>query len=183
MRPVLWLLLMILLAMTTGCGSSDEQLRAWQQQQVETLQRQAEQNTATARALVEADARSRQELLAVQRELQTERTQVGRQRDALETERQSLANQRHRDPIIAAALHGLGTVALAALPLVACLLLLRNTSGADSAGELENLLILNLAGEERQLLFDLLLPISPAQRGAPALNDPAGAAGTQISRS
>ncbi len=88
----------ILLLTIPGCLNSDPQLTAWQEQQVEHIEQQAAQNTAAAKALVEADAQARQDLTALQHDLQTERAEVGRQRDALEVERKTLAAERQRTP-------------------------------------------------------------------------------------
>ena len=169
MRLILMLLLAGLLMTTIGCAGDDPQSRAWQQQQVEHLQQQAEHNTATAKALVEADAQARQQLVALERDVQAERAEVGRQRDSIETERKSLADERQRAPLIAATVHGLGTIVLAALPLVVCWLLLRNSPATNDSEELEKLLILNLAGEERTLSGAYQLPAPLADRCTPAL--------------
>jgi hypothetical protein len=72
----------------------------------EADQRQAEQNheiaqqnheiAAATKHLVEADAKARQELVAMERGLQAERATVGQQRDQLEVERRQLASARQR---------------------------------------------------------------------------------------
>ena len=145
-----------------GCENDEEQLRAWQQQQVEHLGRQSEQNAAAAKALVEADANARRELVLLERDLQAERAEIGRQRDALEGERKVLALERQRAPMIAAALQGLGTTALAALPLVLCWLLLRNANGGAGSEDLENLLILNLTSKQSPLLLGYQPAVNPS---------------------
>ncbi len=141
----------ILLLTIPGCLKNDPQLTAWQEQQVEHAQQQAAENTAAARALVEADAQARQDLTALQHDLQTERAKVGRQRDSLEIERKHLAAERQRAPIIAAAIQRVGFLAVAALPLLLCWLLLRAPYGDPSATELEELLILGFADETSPL--------------------------------
>ena len=57
----------ILLCVVVGCAEKDRQLNAWQQQQVDHTQHQAEQNTLAAKALVEADAQARRDLTESQR--------------------------------------------------------------------------------------------------------------------
>jgi ABC-type transport system involved in cytochrome bd biosynthesis fused ATPase/permease subunit len=156
----------ILLLTIPGCLNSDPQLTAWQEQQVEHIEQQAAQNTAAAKALVEADAQARQDLTALQHDLQTERAEVGRQRDALEVERKTLAAERQRAPIIAVAIQRVGFLALAALPLLLCWLLLRAPHGDQSTTELEELLILGFADEVSPLspsggLFAALPPPVP----------------------
>lgn len=98
------------------------------------LERQAEQNRQMAdlqqevaegtRQLVEADARSREEMVALQRDLQADQAAVGQQRDQLEGERKELAAKRRLDPIVAAAITNVGLLAVCALPLVLCWYLL-----------------------------------------------------------
>src|SRR5262245_23479203 len=109
MRLILTLFLVILLMITIGCDNDNSQQLAWQREQVEHLQRQAEHNTATAKVLVEADAKARRELLAQQSQLQSQQAEVGRQRDRLETERKALASERQRAPVFAALVHSAGT--------------------------------------------------------------------------
>ncbi len=92
------------------------------------LDRQAEQNRQMAelhrqvadgsRELVAADAKAREDLAALQREVQTERAETGRQRDELEKERRSLAAERRQAPIIAAAITSVGLVLACLLPLL-----------------------------------------------------------------
>ena len=156
----------ILTLATLGCrGADEEQLRHWQQAQVDQLNRQAQENSAAAQALVTADARAREEMIALERDLQAERSENSRQRDLLEDERKTLAQQRQRAPLIAAALHSVGIVSICALPLIVCWLLLRNLPGDIAGNELEDLLILNLAQQS-----DLIPPshqlASPAEVSA-----------------
>ena len=162
MRRTLTPILAIMILMIAGCENDEAQLRAWQQQQVEYLGKQSEQNAAAAKALVEADANARRELALLERDLQAERAEIGRQRDTLEAERRSLALERQRTPMIAAAVQGLGTMALAALPLMLCWLLLRNAGGGTGSEELENLLILNLTSKQSPLLLEYRPEVNPS---------------------
>ena len=98
------------------------------------LERQAEQNRQMAdlqkevaegtRQLVEADARAREEMVALQRDLRADQAAIGQQRDQLEGERKELAAKRRLDPIVAAAITNTGLLAVCALPLVLCWYLL-----------------------------------------------------------
>ena len=155
----------------SGCLETDPQLTAWQRQRVQHAEQQAAQSTAAAKALVEADARARQELAALERDLQTERAEVGRQRDVLEVERKDLATERQRAPIIAAAIQRVGLLVLAAMPLLICWLLLRGPHLEREATELEEILVMELAAEASPLLpaNDLLSP--PSQPAPKALKD------------
>ena len=154
MHRIKIVLFTILTLTILGCGSSDEQqLRHWQQGQVDQLNRQAQENSAAAQALVAADARAREELIALERDLQTERSENAIQRDLLEDERKTLANERQRAPLIAATVHSAGIVLLCALPLVLCWLLLKNLRNDIDTDDLEDLLILDLTQQS-----DFLLP-------------------------
>jgi len=124
---------MLMLA-AIGCGSSnygDKRIAEMAQQQ---LQRQEEQNRRLAemhrevaegaRRLVEADAAAREEMIGLHREVQAERSEIGKQRDVLEQDRRDLAAKRRMDPIIAAAITDTGLLLACLLPLVVCLFLL-----------------------------------------------------------
>jgi hypothetical protein len=125
----------VLLAMTlllqTGCQTESERLAALSQ---EHTRRQAEQSlkmaelqeqvTAGSRALVEADAKARSEIIGLQRDIQSERAAIGQQRDRLEAERKQLADERHTVPIIAEAITKIGLLLACLLPLLVCIRLL-----------------------------------------------------------
>lgn len=125
----------ILLAMTlllqTGCQTESERIAALSQ---EHTRRQAEQSlkmaelqdqlTAGSRALVEADAKARGEIIGLQRDIQSERATIGLQRDQLEAERKQLADERHTAPIIAEAITKIGLLLACLLPLLVCIRLL-----------------------------------------------------------
>jgi len=82
-----------------GCDENENKRLA--EMAEKQLERQAEQNRQTselqrevaagARQLVEADAKAREEMVTLQRAAQAERSEIGRQRDALEDERRDLA--------------------------------------------------------------------------------------------
>lgn len=125
----------VLLAMTlllqTGCQTESERLAVLSQ---EHTRRQAEQSlkmaelqeqvTAGSRALVEADAKARSEIIGLQRDIQSERAAIGQQRDQLEAERKQLADERHTAPIIAEAITKIGLLLACLLPLLVCIRLL-----------------------------------------------------------
>ena len=151
-------MLLVLVVTMTGC-SDDERLtrmaeeharrQAAQSQQMAELQGQVAQG---AKELVEADARARQETIALQRDIQTERAEVGQQRDQLEEDRRDLAAQRRADPIIAAAVTQVGIVVACILPLVLCwYLLVREQSQPDDATVTE-VLIEDLTAERPMFL-------------------------------
>jgi predicted PurR-regulated permease PerM len=138
---ILRLLIPLAVALVAGCDNDDR------------FAQLASQTAETAKRLVEADAKSRQELTALQRDLQAEQTNIGRQRDQLESERRTIAGQRHRDPIIAAVLTDLGLVLACLVPLVVCLYLLRTDHCQPTANaELAELLTQEIVSETPVLL-------------------------------
>lgn len=142
--------LMLLAMALTGCDK-DEQLRKWQQQQVEQLQQQARENAEAARELVKADAQARQEVAVIHRDLQSERIEIGQQRDALEADRKEVATARQRVPLMAAAFQGGAVLLTCALGLGVCGWLLSGLSKPNTDSELEDLLVLEVGGEPTPL--------------------------------
>ena len=116
-----------MLALITGCKEDDQLQRS--------LQRQAEQIVGASRQLVEADAKARGELIELQQNLQegvqTERKSLDRQHEEIEAERQVIARQRHRDPLIAAAIVNTGVLLACIAPLLLAFWVLRSSWGQD----------------------------------------------------
>ena len=73
----------------SGCDDKERQLRTWQQEQVTELQRQSQENTAAARALVEADAASRRQFVELEQGVQTERRELSEQYVAVDADRKA----------------------------------------------------------------------------------------------
>lgn len=176
-RPILLLTLIL-----TGCSSSDDRLVELGEQscerQAEQNQTIAEQSRAfaeTTRRFVEAEVETRGELSRIQQDLverdaqcrlelaalhketqaamQVERQSVDRQREGLEAERRQLANERHRAPIVAAAVSQVGMILACLLPLGLCgylLYVMRHSSEADAA--VTELLIEEIVAEEPRFL-------------------------------
>jgi hypothetical protein len=106
---------------------------------LEAEQRARQEVIALQQDLVDRDAQCRQELTALQRETQaavsSERQEAARQRDLLEAERKQLADQRHRAPIVAAAIAQVGLLLACLAPLVLCgwlIYSLRNSENDDT---------------------------------------------------
>src|SRR5262245_41572820 len=113
--------LMIVAWTIAGCSPSDERLVELAQQSVETQRQQnqamAQQSAAVvkeshelaiaAKELVTQDAKARQEIIAAGKD-------IDRQREVLDAERRSIANQRYWEPV-------LGDAIQAAAALLACL--------------------------------------------------------------
>jgi hypothetical protein len=140
-----------------------------QARQNETIARQSQavveesrRLAETAKTLVEKDAEARRELVSAQRELQKELAQqqasVNAERDRLEEERRQLAQQRGRDPILAAAIqYGIGLLACL-LPLLVCVFVLyRMTADNTDQMAMGELLVTELTADRPLVLPGPLL--------------------------
>jgi hypothetical protein len=170
------------LVIASGC-EEDERLarmakdaterQAQQNQEVVRLNREVAEGY---KRLVEADAQARQETIALQKELvardaegrkqlnalaqktqeaaQQERATLDLGKQTLEDERRQIATQRHRDPLIAAAISALGVTLACLLPLVIAIYALRLARQRDPGdGDLAELLTYELARGEPTFLF------------------------------
>ena len=159
-KQTLLITLTLILLTSIGCNS-DENARV-AELATQQLERQADQNrrmselqqevASGSRELVEADARSRQEMVTLQREMQTERSEIGHQRDQLEAERREIADSRIRDPIIAAAITRVAFVVVSLLPLLICWLLLQQKVEPADKNEITELLLDDLVSAEPRLV-------------------------------
>jgi len=161
-----------MLGVVGGCGRSpDERLADFAQQSMAEQRKQndriADQSQAvveeshqlaeTAKELVAHDAEARRELIAAQQELTTQLNdqqsaiQTGHQQ--LEQDRREIAEQRHRDPIVAAVIQDFGLAIACLLPLLVAVLVIRqmHSQEPDHAAIVE-LLTLELTSEEPRLL-------------------------------
>jgi hypothetical protein len=85
--------------------------------------------------------------------LQQNQADVGRQRDQLENDRRDIAAQRHRDPLIAAAITNFGLILACLLPLVLCVVILRALRNPVTAEEaLIEFLVQEVVAEQPLLL-------------------------------
>ena len=149
-----------LTALIAGCNASDEQLLR------QSLRQQAEQNAQMARhtqqivetsgQLIEADARARGDLVELQEHLQqgvqAERRSLDRQHQELETERQAVARQRQRDPLIAAAIVNASILLACVAPLLLAYWVIRSTWTQESGAALDELLVRELITEASSFL-------------------------------
>lgn len=148
---------MLILA-NAGC---DENKRLAEQAERHAA-RQAEQNVRVAemqrsvaegaKQLVEADAKARAEIVKLQKGVQAERAEIGRQRDLLEVERREIATDRYLEPLIAAAITQIGLLVACLLPLVICWHLLRRPIEPADDGAVAELLLQDMFSES-PLLF------------------------------
>ena len=157
-RPLPVVLAAVLLCALCGC-EEDELAKAAREaakqsadQQRQLAQMQAEV-TRGASQLVESDAKARAELAALQRDLQQDQAEIGRQRDQLETDRRQIAEQRHRDPLIAAAITSIGLILACLLPLLLCWALLRRPPlDGEAEAALAEFLVQDLISDHPVLL-------------------------------
>jgi hypothetical protein len=155
---------MLLPATVVGCSTPDSRLSQLAQQ---AMNEQSQQNQSmadpsyklaeAAKELVARDAQARQELAEFQQELTMQVNQqqaaIDASRNRLEQERQEIALQRHRDPIIAAAIQDLGVVLACLLPLLIAGLVVRQMrhQEPDHAAVAE-LLVSELTSDRPRLL-------------------------------
>jgi hypothetical protein len=154
----------VLLAAFSGCNDDEQQ----------KVNRSQAQVAEASRELVQADAKTRGEIVALQRDLQVGQADLGRQRDQLENDRRQYADQRNRDPILANTILNVGTILACLLPLVLCIVLalgLRDHSQTDST--LSEILVEEIAGEKPLLLPTMsrqaALGQAPSEEGLPEL--------------
>ena len=155
----------------------------------ESMARQAEQNrqlaqqseqiievsqklSQTAQELVAHDAQARQELIAVQdrlnMQLHQQRAAIDAGRDQLEQDRRELAQQRHRDPIVAEAIAGAALLLACVLPLAVCALVVWRLDGhKPEDAVVAELLVTELVSDRPRLLPDWKSLALPQQ--APAV--------------
>jgi len=183
----LCLAILPIIGLAVGCETNDERLVEVAR---EASERQAGQNREIARQnqdlaeaskqLIKADAESRRELVALERDLQAERTATGRQRDELEEERRAIAQERYWDSQLGGAgggaVGGAAILLVAALPLVLCWFLLRGMC-TDMDDVISEILFQDFVmdppssastalGDHHQT--ELLLPPDADEREAPA---------------
>lgn len=167
------MLLTVLIPVTiSGCSPApDERLAEFAQQtmmeQGRQNQRMADQTEAifdeshqlaeAAKELVERDAEARRELIETQQELTSQlneqQSAIYTGHDQLEQDRREIAEQRHRDPIIAAVIQNVGLIIACLLPLLIAVQVIwqMQLQEPDHAAVAE-LLTLELTSEEPLLL-------------------------------
>ena len=166
---------LVLLVMTAGCGDSpdfrDQRLAEFARDtmteqriqngrmadQSEAVVQESSKLAETAKLMAEHEAQARREMMAAQSELTSQLNQqqaaVDAGRDRLELDRQQIAEQRHRDPMIAMAIETAGLAVAWLLPLVICFFVIRQMQfqEPDHAAVAE-LLIQEFSGDQPRLL-------------------------------
>ena len=129
---------------------------------VELATKHAEQQALQSRQMAE-----------LQKQWQTERTDLNEQRNRIEVERQEIALQRQREPLIAESIQQVGTLALCLLPLIVCALLLRKANEPDDGNVIAETLVSDLMSPH-PTLFAPALP-APSTDDKPAGHLPSAA--------
>jgi hypothetical protein len=166
-------LLMLLTAI--GCSPApdrrDARLAEFARQSVEQQAKQNEEMAQQSKAVVEessqlaeaakemvaSDAEARAEMIAahdrLNGQLNEQRGTIDAGHDALEEERRQIAEQRHRDPIVATSIQTVGLIIACLLPLLVCVFIIRQMSRAepDDAAVAE-LLVCELTSDQPRLL-------------------------------
>ena len=172
LRRVAMCLALLMLGVVGGCGSSpDERLADFAErtmsEQIKQNDRMADQSQAvvaeshqlaeTAKELVEHDAEARRELIAAQQELTSQlngqQSAIYTGHEQLEHDRREIAEQRHRDPIIAAVIQDFGLFIACLLPLVVAVFVIRQMQSQEpDHAAVAELLVLELTADEPRLL-------------------------------
>lgn len=161
-RSLVRVLSPVLMFVVIGC-SADERLvelsRQSADRQAAQSQQMAQQSQQVAEAtheLVAADSKARQEMVtaqgALQQSLQQERSDLDRQHEALEQERQQIAATRNRDPVVAGAIMSAAVLLACSLPILLCWFVLRAVTHRDPDDDVAALLVQELVADEPLLL-------------------------------
>ena len=97
--------------------------------------------TQGSQQLVSAEAKARQEVIALQRDLRQDQADIGRQRDSLEAERRRIAAQRLTDSTWSDTLLAVGILLACLAPLVLAGITLVGLWRAPSAEEIHDVLV------------------------------------------
>ena len=178
-------MLMMTLLLAAGCDDSrDERFRQLAQQalreQSEQNKRMADQNREIAEAskhLVENDSQARKEMIAahgtLQKELQTERTNIHQQLSDLESERREISKQRGRDPIIAQAIGAVGLTLSCLLPLLlAGYVIYSLNRRSDDSDALSEMLVMEMTADQPLLLPSSLPTVAAIEHTPSSLDAP-----------
>lgn len=119
-----------------------------------------------SKRLIEADAKARAELTALQHNLRSDQAEIGHQRDQLENDRREIASQRNRDPIIAAVIMDVGIILACMLPIGLAVYILRAACRAgESDSAVAELLVQEIVASEPRLLL-------PGRSSLPVIEPP-----------
>ena len=145
----------LLLTLVLGCLKSPPVTGEHERKVLELANRHAEQQSVQSRQMAE-----------LQKQWQTERTQLNEQRDRLSAERQDIALQRQREPLVAQSIQQVGTLALCLLPLIVCALLLRKSNEPEDGNAIAETLVSDLMSAKPTLFVPA--PPAPSSNEKPA---------------
>ena len=159
MRNANPMMVAVLLTTIVGCTDSDQRLvemaKEHEKSQAEQSQQMARMQHEVAeggKKLIEADAKARENLTAMQHDLRTDQAEIGHQRDQLENDRRAIAAQRRVDPIVAAAIMDVGIGLACLLPLILGIYVLRSACRAgESDSAVAELLVQELVASKPRL--------------------------------
>ena len=125
--------------------------------QSQAVVEESHQLAEAAKELVERDAEARRELITAQQELTTQlneqQSAIYTGHDQLEQDRREIAEQRHRDPIVAAVIQNFGLVIACMLPLIVAVYVIRQMQSQEpDHAAVAELLTLELTSAEPRLL-------------------------------
>lgn len=125
--------------------------------QSQSVVEESRQLAEAAKELVAHDAQARQQLVEAQdrlnAQLNEQRTAIDAGRDQLEQERREIARQRHRDPLVAAAVQSCGLIIACLLPLIVSIYVIRRMrSDEPDDAALAQLLVQELSADQPLLL-------------------------------
>ncbi len=123
--------------------------------------------------LVDADAQARQQLAELQRELRSDQAEIGRQRDALESERRTIATERRWDSILGTSIYAGAGILACLLPLLLCGWLLHATRDKQGTDEALAELLVEEFVTDRPLLLPPRQPTPLLKHQAPVQSPPA----------
>ena len=162
MKGLFVILGLVLLAAMLSATPSKPSGNPIDQRVVDLATKHAEQQAVQSRQMAE-----------LQKQWQTERTDLNEQRSRLEVERQEIALQRQREPVIAQSIQQLGLLALCLVPLIVCALLLRKANEPDDGNAIAETLVSELMSPH-PTLFAPALP-APSADDKPAGQLPSAA--------
>lgn len=153
---LIWICGMMML-LVLGCLESSPVVSDHEHEKkvLELANRHAEQQSVQSRQMAD-----------LQKQWQTERTDLNTQRNRLETERQDIAVQRQREPLIAESIKQVGILTLCLLPLIVCALLLRRSNEPEDGNVIAETLVTDMMSA-KPTLFALALP-APSSGDKPA---------------
>lgn len=148
----------ILIVLMSGCETESDRIARLATQAADRQAAQNEELTklnrevaAGTKRLVEQDAAARKELASLQRDIQSERTQLSGGWNDLESQRRQIAKHRRTESAVAAAFRGTAAVAVALLCLAFSVIVVNSaTSDLDTDAALCEVMLKSLEPAEAQ---------------------------------